>query len=152
MGPQLPAGACFAAVTVPSQVRFIRLAAAFIVGAARHMHVEQASDALFEVAVVEALNNAVLHGNATQRPEALMVCELELADQRLIIRLYDQGQGFVIPERARHDWCADDRASVPTGGFGLPIIAGVFSTVSTFGRPGEFGVEMTMLIAEEDAQ
>lgn len=152
MRPQLPAGSCFASVTVPSQISSIRLAAAFIVGTARNMQVPQASEALFEVAVVEALNNAVLHGNAANRPEALMVCELELADHRLIIRLYDQGQGFVIPDRAGRTWSADDRSTVPEGGFGLPLIANVFSTVSTFGRPGEFGVELTMLISGETSR
>lgn len=148
MGEHVPAGSCFASVTVPSHVSSVRVAAAFIVGAVRNMHVRQASDALFEVAIVEALNNAVLHGNAAQRAEALMVCELELADQRLIVRLYDQGQGFVFPERPRDEWSADDRANVPEGGFGLPIIANVFSTVRTFGRPGEFGVEMIMVVGE----
>lgn len=148
MTQQLPAGACYASVTVPSQITSIRLTAAFIVGAAKNMHVRKASDPIFEVAIVEALNNAVIHGNATHRPEALMVCELELADQRLIIRLYDQGQGFDIANRARRHWCESDRTEVPEGGFGLPIIAGVFSTVRTFGHPGEFGVEMIMVVGD----
>lgn len=149
MGQHVPAGSCFASVTVPSHVSSVRVAAAFIVGAVRNMHVRQASEPLFEVAIVEALNNAVIHGNAAQRPEALMVCELELVDDRLIVRLYDQGRGFVFPDRTHdQEWCPDDRASVPEGGFGLPIIANVFSTVRTFGRPGEFGVEMIMVVSE----
>jgi anti-sigma regulatory factor (Ser/Thr protein kinase) len=134
----------FASVTVPSRVESIRLAAEFIVHAARNMQVPAASEPLFEVAVVEALNNAVKHGNAAQRPDAFILCELELADRKLIVRIIDQGPGYTIPRVPRPDWDPGDIATVPESGYGISIIQGVFPTVRTIGRPGEFGLEMTL--------
>lgn len=135
---------CYASVTVPARVESIRLAAEFIVQAARNMHVPPASDSLFEVAIVEALNNALKHGNTAQRPEGLIVCELELVDHRLTVRIFDQGPGFVLPRTPRPEWSADDMTTIPESGFGIPIIQGVFPMVRTIARPGEFGLEMAL--------
>jgi anti-sigma regulatory factor (Ser/Thr protein kinase) len=154
-----PEGSCYASVTVPSRVESIRLATAFIVQAARNMHVPPASDALFESAIVEALNNAVKHGNAAQRPGATIVCELELVDHRLTVRILDQGPGFVLPQTRRRafenplgrdvvvprpEWSAENLTTIPESGFGISIIQGVFPMVRTIARPGEFGLEMAL--------
>ena len=50
-----PDDCCFASVTVPSRVESVRLAASFLVQAAKNMHVPRADDSLFELAIVEAL-------------------------------------------------------------------------------------------------
>jgi anti-sigma regulatory factor (Ser/Thr protein kinase) len=139
-----PAESWYASLTVPSRVESIRLAAAFIVEAARNMRVPPASDSLFEVAIVEALTNAVKHGNMAQRTEASIVCELEVVDRRLTVRILDQGAGFVLPRTPPPEWSADDVAAIPASGFGIPIIQGVFPIVRTIARPGEFGLEMTL--------
>lgn len=143
-GPSAPDESSYASVTVPSRVESVSMAAAFIVQAARNMHVPPASDSLFEVAIVEALNNALKHGNPAQRPEALIVCELELVDHRLTVRIFDRGPGFALPRAPRPEWSADDMTTIPERGFGLPIIQGVFPMVRTIGRPGEFGLEMAL--------
>lgn len=140
----LDGGCGYASVTVESRVESIRLAAEFIVKTARDMHVPAASDSLFEVAIVEALNNAVKHGNRDQRPEALIVCELDLVDHRLTVRIFSQGQRFVLPQTAGTEWRAEDVASLPESGFGIPIIQAVFPLVRTIARPGEFGLEMEL--------
>jgi anti-sigma regulatory factor (Ser/Thr protein kinase) len=145
--PEVTGGApasSFASVTVPNCVESIRLAAAFIVQAARNMHVPAASESLFEVAIVEALNNAVKHGNAAQCAEASIVCELESIDHRLTVRILDQGPGFVLPRMPLPEWSPEDVATIPAGGYGISIIGGVFPTVRTIARPGEFGLEMTL--------
>jgi anti-sigma regulatory factor (Ser/Thr protein kinase) len=134
----------FASVTVPSRVESIRLAAEFIIHAARNIGVPAAADSLFEVAVVEALNNAIKHGNTDQRADAFVVCEVEAGDGTLILRIIDQGAGYTLPRAARPDWSPDDIASVPESGYGLEIIQKIFPTVRTIGRPGQFGVEMTL--------
>lgn len=142
---QLPAPSpCFASVTVPSRVESIGLAAEFMVHAARNMSVPAASDSLFEVALVEALNNAVKHGNAAQRPDAFILCELEVSDGTLTVRVIDQGPGYTLPRAPRADWHPDDIANIPESGYGVAIIQGVFPKVRTIGRPGEFGLEMTL--------
>jgi anti-sigma regulatory factor (Ser/Thr protein kinase) len=134
----------YASVTVPSRVESIRLATRFLVEVARNMHVPPASDSLFEVAIDEALSNALKYGNAGRRPEALIVCELELIDRRLSVRIFDQGPGFALPRTPPPEWRADNVAMIPEGGFGLPIIQSVFPMVRTIARPGEFGLEMAL--------
>lgn len=144
-GRPLPVdGDCYASVTVPSRVESIRLAAAFIVQAARNMQVPAASGSPFESAIVEALNNALEHGNTAQRPEAVIVCELERVDRRLTVRILDQGPGFVLPRTPRPVAGAADITTMPEGGFGLHIIQGVFPVVRTIVRPGAFGLEMAL--------
>lgn len=49
-----------------------------------------------------------------------------------------------MPRAPRPEWSADDLATIPESGFGLPIIQGVFLTVRTISRPGEFGIEMAL--------
>lgn len=139
-----PNESAFASITVPSRVESIRLAAEFIVHAARNMQVPPASESLFEVAVVEALNNAIKHGNAAQRPDAFIVCELELINHSLTLRILDQGPGYTLPRTRPVEWHADDIASIPESGYGISIIQGVFPTVRTIGKAGEFGLEMTL--------
>jgi anti-sigma regulatory factor (Ser/Thr protein kinase) len=134
----------YAAVAVPNCAESIRIATAFIVQSARNMHVPPASDSLFENAIVEALNNAVTHGNRAQRPGAMIVCELELVGRRLAVRIFDQGPGFLLPTTPRPDWSADDATTVPENGFGISIIQGVFPVVRTIARPGESGLEMAL--------
>jgi anti-sigma regulatory factor (Ser/Thr protein kinase) len=143
-GQSRPEGSCYASVTVPSRVESIRLAAEFIVQAARNMHVPPASDSLFESAIVEALNNALEHGSSAQRPDASIVCEVELVDHRLTVRILGQGPGFVLPRTPRPKWSADDMTTIPESGFGIPIIQGVFPMVRTIARPGAFGLEMAL--------
>jgi len=134
----------FVSVTVPSRVESVRLAAEFLVHAARNMQVPAAFDSHFEVAIVEALNNAVEHGNADRTPDAFIACELELNERTLIVRVIDQGRGYVLARAPRRDWDPDDIASVPDRGYGIAIIQHVFPNVRTIGRPGEFGLEMTL--------
>lgn len=142
--PSYPEGSSYASVTVPCRVESIRLAAEFIVQAARNMQVPAASGSPFEGAIVEALNNALEHGNPAQRPEASIVCELERTGQRLTVRILDQGPGFMLSRAVPPEWNADDTATVPEDGFGISIIQGVFPVVRTIVRPGEFGLEMAL--------
>ncbi len=133
----------FATVTVPSRVEWVRAAAVFLVQAAKSMRVPTASDAGFELAMVEALNNAVKHGNAEQEG-AVIVCEMELADRCLTVRILDQGAGFDPQQVPRPDVSGDDAASLPEGGYGVSIIQAVFPAMRTISQAGKFGVEMKL--------
>jgi anti-sigma regulatory factor (Ser/Thr protein kinase) len=134
----------FVTVTVPSQVQSVRPAAAFLVQAAKNLRVPVASDSLFELAIVEALNNAVKHGNPAQRDGAAIVCELERVDERLTVRIFDEGQGYVVKLTPRREATADDVMSVPESGYGISIIQSVFPNVRTISRDGRFGLEMSL--------
>ncbi len=135
--------AVFARISVPNRVDSIRPTAAFIIEAARSMKVPAASESLFEVAIAEALNNAVRHGNTAQVPDAEILCTLRLVGRQLIVSIYDQGAGFDLAGPAP-DWCPLNLENIPEGGFGLPIIQQVFPQVRTLKRPGEFGLEMAL--------
>jgi anti-sigma regulatory factor (Ser/Thr protein kinase) len=133
----------FVSITVPNRVESIRLAASFLVQAAKGMRVPPASEPVFELAIVEALNNAVKHGD-TGRPGAAIVCELERADHSLTVRILDQGPGFDLRVVQRPDPTADDVMAVPESGYGLSIIQSVFPTMGTISRAGKSGLEMSL--------
>jgi anti-sigma regulatory factor (Ser/Thr protein kinase) len=141
MDPARRPGA-FASVIVPRKVESIRLAAAFFVEAAREMRVAQASDSLFELAIVEALNNAVKHGDARGR-SAMIVCELERTEHRLTVRILDQGPGFELPVAPPRTE-PEDVMSVPESGYGLSIMQSVFPIMRTISKDGHFGLEMSV--------
>ena len=137
-------GPDFASLTVPSRVDSIRPAAAFVVRRARAMNAEASSHALFEAAVVEALTNALKHGNTVHREDARIVCEVEIVDRTLTIRILDQGRGFSLPEPSPYGaiWRAEDASAIPDRGYGLSIIRSVFPSMRTISRSGWFGVEL----------
>lgn len=137
------ADAAFASLTVSNRVESVRSAASFLVQAAKDMRVPLASDSVFELAIVEALNNAVKHGD-TGRPGAMIVCELERTDHRLTVRILDQGPGFELQVLPRPRPEPEDVAAVPESGYGLSIIQSVFPTTRTISRDGHFGVEMSL--------
>lgn len=126
-------------LTIPVRVRFIRSATCFLVTSMRALGVASASDPLFEVAVSEALTNAVLHGRGHED----LRCEVELEDQRLTLRILDGGDGFVVSEVAMPEFSADDVETIPTSGYGLPIIQTVFPLIRSVQVSGRFGVELT---------
>ncbi|HYB96816.1 MAG TPA: ATP-binding protein [Vicinamibacterales bacterium] len=133
-----------ASITVPSRVESIRCAADFIIEVARTMRVPAADDSLFESAVVEALNNAIEHGNAAQHPDAMTACELEVDGRRLTVRIFGKGPPFALRPGPAPEWNAADLSSLPEGGLGIHIIRGVFPDVRTVTRGGEFGLEMVL--------
>jgi anti-sigma regulatory factor (Ser/Thr protein kinase) len=132
-----------ASLTVPNRVESIRPAAQFIVQVSRSLHLAPAEDQQFEVAIVEALSNAVKHGNPG--PDASIVCELQVIDRRFIVRILDQGPGFALtPPAPLREWTAADIEAVPASGYGMTLIHTVFPSVRAFARDGWFGLEMEL--------
>lgn len=134
-----------ATVTVPATPAFVRTASEFIVRTARHLGFEAASGPLFEVAIVEAVTNAVKHGSRG-REDAVVVCEVERTDDGLRIRICDEGEGYTPPEApAPPVGDNPDIASLPESGYGVPIIRSVFQDVQTRRRDGKFCLELTLV-------
>jgi|ERR1051326_1468926 anti-sigma regulatory factor (Ser/Thr protein kinase) len=133
-----------ASLTVPSRVESIRVAARFIVEAARSLHVPPATEPLFEVAIVEALSNAFKHGNQT-RPDASILCQVEVIDRRLVVRIFDKGSGFHLPPPVTTaEGAVADIDSIAGNGHGLRIIQAVFPMVRTLTNDDGFGLEMAL--------
>jgi|SRR5688500_9379000 len=132
-----------ASVTVPATPEFVRAAAQFVVQTARHLAVPAADAPLFEVAVVEALANAVKHGSRG-REDAVVTCEVERTESGLSIRIYDEGGGFTPVPRPPLDPATIGLADVPESGYGVPIMQSVFHQIETRHENGRFCLELKL--------
>jgi anti-sigma regulatory factor (Ser/Thr protein kinase) len=132
-----------ASVTVPAAPEFVRPAAAFVVQTARHLGAPAATSPLFEVAIVEALANAVKHGSRGHE-DAVVMCEVERIDSGLSIRIYDEGEGFSPMDRDLVDPSALELADIPESGYGVPIIRSVFHQIEARREGGRFCLELRL--------
>ena len=131
-----------ASLTVPARAEFVRPASQFVLQTARHLGASAASNPLFEVAVAEALTNAVKHGSRG-RENASVTCEVEGTGGAVNIRILDEGEGFTPQPRAElPDPAAVDIGSVPESGYGVPIIQAVFPRIATCRQQGRFCLEL----------
>lgn len=134
-----------ATVTVPASTDFVRAASQFVVQTARHLGVPAAAAPLFEVAVVEALANAVKHGSRGS-DDAVVTCEVERTGASLTIRIFDEGEGFSPAARAAPpvDPATADITEVAESGYGVPIMHSVFQQVDGRRVDGRFCLELTL--------
>jgi anti-sigma regulatory factor (Ser/Thr protein kinase) len=136
-----------ARVTVPGRIESVRGAAAFLVETARSLHVPVAADRIFEVAIVEALNNALKHN--VRDGDSSLHCEIELDGRRLSIRVLDEGArapvALALPAGAVPPW-GDGviPEALPESGYGLYLIRAVFPQLRAVTRDGHHGVEMEL--------
>jgi anti-sigma regulatory factor (Ser/Thr protein kinase) len=136
-----------AAVTVPGRVESVRPAASFLVGLSRNLQVPAADDNLFEVAIVEALSNALKHNRDA---EGVLHCELELAGRCLRIRVLDEGArapvALAIPTGAIpwSEATTDSWEAIPDNGYGLYLMRAVFPQIKPVTRDGRHGIEMEL--------
>lgn len=130
-----------ATLTLPNRVESVRRATAFLVQAARDLQVPQASEPVFEVAVSEAVTNAVRHG-CTHNDAGTITCDIELKENELRLRIIDGGHGFEPPAPRLPDISPDEIQALPERGYGLPIIQSVFPIVRVIRVDGRFGVEL----------
>jgi anti-sigma regulatory factor (Ser/Thr protein kinase) len=131
-----------ASLTVPGRVEFVRPATAFLVQAARAMHVSAAAEPVFEVAVSEAITNAVKHGSAST--PSCITCQVELSETTLTLRIIDAGHGFVMRNPGMPEVSRERIDAVPASGYGLPIIHTVFPVVRVGSVEGRFCLELSM--------
>ena len=133
-----------ASLTVPARPEFVRAASAFVMVTARHLGAGPSLPPLFEVAVGEALANAVKHGSHG-RADASVTCEVDWEGGALRIRILDEGDGFSPePIATPIDPSSLDIVDIPESGYGLPIIRTVFKGVHTCRNGGRFCLELTL--------
>lgn len=131
-----------ASLTVPSRVEFVRPATAFLVNAARAFEVSAAAEPVFEVAISEAITNALKHGSNASG--ATITCELELREGALTVRIIDDGSGFVVRQIGMPEVSPERIELLPASGYGLPIIHTVFPIVRVVTIGGRFALELAM--------
>lgn len=134
--------AYFATCTVPRRVESVRAAAAFIVQASQSLKVPGALDTRFELAVVEALTNAVKHAKSGRAKEDSIVCEIERRARIFCVRILDAGPGFTLPPVTRPGVSRANIASLSESGYGVGVIQAVFPRVRAVRRSGRFGLEL----------
>ena len=140
---QIPVQGYVASLTVPNRVESVRPATSFLVATSRALNVPAAANPLFEVAVSEAITNAVKHGHKGEVRGAI-TCELEVAPAALTVRVLDGGAGFRVPE-PQFPPISDERLqALPESGYGLPIIHSVFPVVRAVKVNGRFGLELSL--------
>lgn len=132
-----------ATLTVPNRVESVRPATAFLVQAARAMQVPAAAEPVFEVAISEAITNAVKHGGKN-REDATITCDIELEDRQLILRIIDGGSGFQPSPATMPEVTPERVESLREAGYGLPIIQTVFPIVRAVTIDGKFGIELKL--------
>jgi serine/threonine-protein kinase RsbW len=130
-------------LTVPNRIESVRPATAFLVQAARGFGVPRASDPVFEVAISEAITNAVKHGSRNQ-PSSTITCEVELEQDALTVRIIDDGSGFVVRSAELPEVSSERIEALPVSGYGLPIIHTVFPTVRVITVDGRFALELAL--------
>ena len=132
-----------ATLTVPNRVEFVRPATLFLVNAARALDVPVAEEPVFEVAISEAVTNAVRHGGK-RGPDSTITCQLMLESRSLTVRIINDGEPFGLPVTGLPEFSREQLDAVPSSGYGLPIIRTVFSNVRVVEVQGRFGVEMAL--------
>lgn len=130
-----------ATLTVPNCVESVRAATAFLVQAARDLQVPAAAEPVFEVAISEAITNAVKHGGG-DRDHATITCDIELEDRTLTLRIIDGGSGFYISPARMPEVTPERIESLRETGYGLAIIQTVFPMVRVVNIDGRFGIEL----------
>jgi len=128
-------------LTVPNRIESVRPATAFLVQAARGLGVPGAHHPVFEVAVSEAVTNAVKHGSGRQAGSTI-TCEVELEAGALTMRIIDDGSGFVVRAADLPDVSRERIEALPASGYGLPIIHTVFPIVRVITVNGRFALEL----------
>jgi len=137
-----------ASVTVPGRIESVRPAAAFLVEMARGAGVAAADSHLFEVAIVEAISNALKHN---VRDGATPIhCELEVAGRVLCIRVLDEAAraplSLAMPTGAV-PWSgatAETISGVPESGYGLYLMRAVFPEIAPVTREGRHGIQLKL--------
>ena len=137
-----------ATLTMPNRVEFVRPATVFLVTAAKALAVPVAANPVFEVAISEAITNAVKHGGRPRGrgrvPPSTITCEMHNEDRTLTLRIIDGGAGFRLPVARLPVMSRERIEALPSSGFGLPIIHAVFSNVRVIEVDGRFGVELAL--------
>jgi serine/threonine-protein kinase RsbW len=128
MQPEAPTKTEAVRLTIPAKAEYITLVRLALTGLAglRSLPDETLGD--LKLAVTEAASNSVRHAYANGNGTVEVVYELE--QDRLIVEVTDNGQGFV-----RED-AAADRDELDEGGLGIAIIQALADEFEVGARPG----------------
>ena len=88
----------------------------------------QDASASVEVALVEAVNNTIIHAYHSQAGHPVEI-RVILEPERIVFHIEDQGDGFSPRPRSETVIDPSDITSLPEGGYGLMLIHGIMDQV-----------------------
>ena len=120
-------------LTIPAKPEYITLVLLALTGLAglRPLSDETLGD--LKLAVTEAASNSVRHAYGNGNGDGTVEVVYELENDRLIVEVYDNGQGFV------HEHAGADRDELDEGGLGIAIIQALADEFEVGARPGGTG-------------
>jgi len=128
-------------MTIPSSLENVSLVGNAVRGVLENEPGPRQDVPLVELAVCEAVNNAIIH--AYKRSEEYKVdVDLTLDQGRLTVTVADTGRGFQFPEEMPAIPNGEDLSDMPLGGWGLRIMGEVMESVRYHSEDGRN--ELTM--------
>jgi len=116
-------------IAIPAELQQVRVAAAALRGVLRAFDCDDDQASLIELAVVEAVNNAIEHAYAGV-PDGRVELQLEISHGALHICVTDTGRAMPAEALARARAGLGEAAGEPReGGYGLGLILEVMSDV-----------------------
>jgi anti-sigma regulatory factor (Ser/Thr protein kinase) len=137
-----------ATITVPGRIESVRSTASLLVSMARQVKIPAAEQQLFEVAIVEALINAIKHNVRSEGTS--LHCDFELEGRTLTIRVLDEGAhaplSLTVPtgEAPWSNATAEAWKSIPETGYGLYVMREVFPDIASITHDGLHGIELKL--------
>ena len=117
-------------LTIPAKPEYITLVRLALTGLAGMQPLSDETLGDLKLAVTEAASNSVRH--AYDNGDGVVEVLYELDDDRLIVEVADNGQGFVPGAR-------DDRGELDEGGLGIAIIQALADEFEVGSRPDGAG-------------
>lgn len=142
----MPADSAPFHLTIGSRFENIELVQAVLSDALSAYDLDDESRHWIDLAVREAVANAIKHGNRLE-PEKRVEIELELEDGQLVVRVRDQGEGFD-PEELGDPLAPENR--MRPNGRGIFYMKSFMDDIQYRFRPGG-GTEVTLRKALGDA-
>ena len=134
---------------MPRRIESVRPAACFLVEFARSVGVPAAADGLFEVAIVEAITNALNHN--PRSADACLECEFEFDGRRAVVRVLDEAARapltVTIPAGPM-PWTEPGPTweQIPESGYGLYLMRAVFPEIRPVSRGDVHGIELALTV------
>jgi serine/threonine-protein kinase RsbW len=114
-------------LTIPAKPEYITLVRLALTGLAGLRPLPDETIGDLKLAVTEAASNSVRHAYANG--DGVVEIVYELQDDRLVVEVADNGQGFIHPP------VADVRAALDEGGLGIAIIQALADEFEVGSRP-----------------
>ena len=131
---------------VPSDLRYTDLFHMVLAQLAREVPIPEERMDWVTLALREAVNNAVLHGNKKD-PSKFIEVELEATQEEFIMRVWDEGPGF---DDSKLGDPRDPENLFRPNGRGIFLIRQLLDRAKFIRKEGRFGLEMAIALTDKD--